>query len=73
MQTMERIAAGEVVLPAQLLGTRAVANLLGVSQRTLQDLTHKGAIAHLRVGRQIKFQPSDVQRYIDRQLRPAVA
>jgi excisionase family DNA binding protein len=51
----------------QLVDSKAAARLLGVCERTLWDLGALGQIPRVRIGRCVRFQVSDLQRWIDEQ------
>jgi excisionase family DNA binding protein len=62
------------VLPDPLLSAEEVAPLLSnkpLNPRTVQRLAHRGELAYVRIGGQLRFRMSDVQAYIDRQHVPA--
>jgi excisionase family DNA binding protein len=45
------------------------AKMLGVTARTVTRLAERGEIPGFRVGRLWKFRRSDIQEYIERQIR----
>lgn len=45
-----------------LLTTRDAAAALGVSRQTIYSRVRSGALPHLRIGRVIRFRPSDIER-----------
>ena len=45
------------------------AKMLGVTARTVTRLAERGEIPAFRVGRLWKFRRSDIQKYIERQIR----
>lgn len=45
------------------------AKLLGISERTLWDLTKKREITHVKIGQRVKYAPEDLQKFIDRNRR----
>lgn len=45
------------------------AKMLGVTARTVTRLAERGEIPGFRVGRLWKFRRSDIQKYIERQIR----
>ena len=45
------------------------AKMLGVTGRTVTRLAERGEIPGFRVGRLWKFRRSDIQKYIERQIR----
>ena len=52
--TMEKLMTGQ-----------EAANLLGVTPRTLLELRKRGELNAVRVGNRIRFQPSELERYIE--------
>ncbi len=48
-----------------LLDTLQAARFLGVSKRTLQELTSDRKIAAIRFGRNVRFDPADLARFIE--------
>ena len=50
--------------PPKLLSARDAAKLLGVSERTLWSMTHRGEIAAVRIGRRVLYDPQDLSRWI---------
>ncbi len=50
----------------RLLSYDDVAELLGVSTRTVYTRVAEGALVPTRIGGQVRFHPDDVERYIDR-------
>ena len=50
-----------------LLTTREAADRLAVSERTLWDLTHRGDLACVRIGRSVRYDPADLTSWIVRQ------
>ena len=53
------------VVQPLLLATRDAARALGISERKLADLKSSGEIAHVRIGRAVRFAVTDLQAYID--------
>ena len=51
--------------PAELLDAEAVATRLGVSVRQVQALASRRQIAHVRVGRLLRFTPEGVAAFIE--------
>lgn len=56
---------------SDLLERADVAARLNISPRTLTDLVARREIAHVRVGKLLRFNASDVDAYLARQRRPA--
>jgi len=56
----------------ELLNKKTGAKLIGVSIRTLDNLMDRGDLPFIRVGRQIKIHPNDLESFISRN-RVAVA
>jgi excisionase family DNA binding protein len=50
----------------QLLRKREVAELLGVSDRTVNRLAERGELEVVRIGRGARFRPADVRSLIER-------
>jgi excisionase family DNA binding protein len=49
---------------ANLMTTREVADLLGLSCRTVERRVADGRLTPLRIGRTVRFDPSEVSRFI---------
>lgn len=47
-----------------------VAERLGVSERYVRRLIAERRIAHIKLGGPIRFEPGDVERFIDESRRP---
>jgi len=56
--------AGEAATP-QLLREREAANLLAISPRKLWELRERGEIPHVRLGRAVRYDVADLQRWIN--------
>ena len=50
----------------ELLDYDAAASRLGVSTRFLRDLVYRHEIGLVRLGRLVRFRPSDLDAYIER-------
>ena len=50
----------------RLLDVNAVAERLGVSRQTVYRMTWRGDLPASRVGERLRYRPSDVDDYIDR-------
>jgi len=48
-----------------LIGIREAAQALGLSERTLWDLTKAGEIPHVRVGRRVLYDPNDLRAWVE--------
>jgi len=48
-----------------LLTTAQVAELLAVSDRTIKRLAAKRSLRCVRIGRSVRFDPSDVRRWVE--------
>jgi excisionase family DNA binding protein len=57
-------ATNHIVL---LLKPREAAKALSISERTLWELTDHGKIPHVRIGRAVRYDPRDLQAWIDAQ------
>lgn len=53
-------------LPAKLLSTKEVAELLGVSVKTVERMRRRRAITYVKIARRVRFRPEDVQKFITR-------
>ena len=49
----------------RLLTYREVAEILGVTDRTVWELVRKQELRNVRVGRSVRVDPADLRRYID--------
>jgi excisionase family DNA binding protein len=54
-----------------LLTAREAARALAISERTLWSLTNNGDIPSVRIGRAVRYDPRDLDRWIERQKQPA--
>jgi excisionase family DNA binding protein len=52
-----------------LLDAKETAKILNISERSLWTLTNNGTIPHIRFGRSIRYDPSDLARWITKQKR----
>ena len=50
-----------------LLKARDAAQSLAVSERTLWDLTNRGDLPCVRIGRAVRYDPADLVNWIERQ------
>lgn len=55
-----------------LLTAKATAKLLGISSRTLWSLTNRREIPHLRIGKILRYDPRDIQTWIEKRKREAL-
>jgi excisionase family DNA binding protein len=55
-----------------LLDLEGAAGYLGDTSRHVRDLVQRRKIAHVRVGGKIRFRISDLDRYIEESIVPAV-
>jgi excisionase family DNA binding protein len=53
--------------PALLLTPKQAAEALAISPRKLWGMTASREIPHVRLGRSVRYVPSDLQNYIDAQ------
>ena len=51
----------------QLLNKKEVAELLHTTSRHVMDLTRRGDLPSLKVGRLVRFRPKDIERFIELQ------
>lgn len=49
-----------------LMTADETAKALGVSARTVWTLTQEGALACIRIGRRVLYDPADVRAFVDR-------
>jgi excisionase family DNA binding protein len=49
-----------------LLTVDQTAKMLCVSPRTVWTLTHDGALASIKIGRRVLYDPADVRAFVDR-------
>lgn len=47
-----------------LLTTQQAAEMLAVSERTLWELTNRGTLPCVRVGRSVRYDPADLRRWV---------
>lgn len=50
-----------------LLSPKDATTLLSIGSRKLWELTNRGEIPHLRIGRAIRYDPTDLEEWIERQ------
>jgi len=55
------------VIPRLLLDAHKTARALSISERKLWELTNKGEIPSVRIGRRVLYAPSALQAWIDGQ------
>lgn len=55
----------------RLLDVPAAAERLGVTQRWIRRAVAERRISFVKVGRNVRFEPDAISRYIERQRRPA--
>lgn len=56
-----------------LLDPKQVAELLGVNRDFVYNRVEDGTLAHIKMGRLLRFRREDVQAFIDAQYRESVA
>lgn len=54
-----------------LLDIPAAAERLGVTQRWIRRAVAERRITFVKVGRNVRFEPEEINRYIERQRKPA--
>jgi excisionase family DNA binding protein len=54
-------------IPRLLWTCREAATALGISERKLWDLTNNGAIPSVKIGRAERYDPADIQTWINTQ------
>jgi excisionase family DNA binding protein len=59
---------GNTVPAALALRTRDAAAALGISERTLQELTATGRVPHVRIGRAVLFPVRELADWLTRQV-----
>ncbi len=59
-------------MPPDLTDLRSVMKRLHVSRKTVMRLVEIGSIRSLKVGRQWRFDPRDIDAYIDREKTKAI-
>ena len=47
-----------------LLTTKETARLLSISPRKLWEITRRGDLASIRLGRSVRYAPEDIERYV---------
>jgi excisionase family DNA binding protein len=77
MQTMSlpeaELRPAKTTEPAiSLMTAKACAARLGISERTLWSLTNRKEIPHIRIGRAIRYDPRDIQVWLDKKKRQAL-
>jgi putative molybdopterin biosynthesis protein len=63
-QTLTPEDTGTMLSPAD------VARLANVSRKTVYREVGRGALPALHIGRQLRIDPADFARYLDREVRP---
>jgi excisionase family DNA binding protein len=58
-------------MPKELLDVKQIQDVLGVSERTVFRLIKSGELHGFKVGREWRFEPSDIDDYIERQRKKA--
>ena len=66
MSEVQQVTHGPVV-PALLLTSEQAAQALAISPRKLWELTKAGEISAVRIGRSLRYAPSDLQAWVDQQ------
>jgi excisionase family DNA binding protein len=61
----------EQTVEPMLLTVRQAAKVLSISERTLFTLTKGGDIPHVRIGRLVRYAPSALQDWIERNSQKA--
>ena len=62
----ERVERTATSLQPMLLTARQAAAALSISERTLWGLTVRGELPVVRIGRAVRYDPRDLQAWIDR-------
>ena len=55
-----------------LLTTRQTAKVLCISPRKLWELTNRKEIPHIRIGKAVRYDPGDLQAWLDKKKREAL-
>ncbi len=58
-------------MPSKLLDIQGVRDMLGLSERTVFRLMKSGDLKGFKVGREWRFEESDIEAYIQRQRQKA--
>jgi excisionase family DNA binding protein len=58
-------SATPVAISRLLMKPREASAALGISERTLWDLTHQNVIPHVRIGRAVRYDPADLRAWIN--------
>jgi excisionase family DNA binding protein len=66
-----RVSHNETTSPLQLCSTVRTANLLDCSTRTVYRLAAAGELVPVRVGRVLRFELAEIERYLARNREPA--
>jgi excisionase family DNA binding protein len=65
--TTDNIILGQASMEQQdWLKATEVAKLLGTTDRTVQRLVERGQLVAYKIGRTLKFKPSDLEKYLER-------
>jgi excisionase family DNA binding protein len=64
-QDAPRQVGREIAEGTKLLTTPEAASRLGVSKRTLQELAAERKIAQIKFGRNVRFDPADLEAFIN--------
>jgi len=62
---------GGAFMPKELLNIKQVQEILGISERTAFRLLKDKKLKGFKVGREWRFEPSDIDDFIERQRREA--
>ncbi len=66
---MANLIAEEVAVPLRLaLRAPEAAKALGISERSLWSLTHRGNVPHFRIGTSIVYPIDALRRWLDQQV-----
>ncbi|HUW82040.1 MAG TPA: helix-turn-helix domain-containing protein [Phycisphaerae bacterium] len=60
---------GQLSTPRPLLRPREAANILAISARKLWGLTNRGEIPCVRIDRAVRYDPADLEAYVEAQKR----
>lgn len=57
-------------IPGALVGANWVAEFLGLSIRTVQDMTSRRELPVYKIGRNVRFHPEDIQEWREKRKVP---
>jgi excisionase family DNA binding protein len=63
--------ANQLLVTQRLLTTDEAAQFMALGKRTIQELVADGRLAHVKIGRSIRFDIEDLQRFVESQKKKA--